>query len=372
MPAGLLCMAWPTVEERTGRTVWKYGQRAIGNIAGDRDALRHQRAARDRSHSLAQAHSPRARSRVSASGNRLDGSLARQRRTTCSRSSGMPAWSCDGGITGSRACAIMASRPSVSSNGAAIAALGKKQLVLSIERAAAWSSGSGPPEGRRSSRGGQLPVRSGDPPADSGGVRNPSPSARLSWVRRRLTSARRSSSSPQARRSQASRWAGSNRTAARQGGVLRWPRAERGRGPADCRYLAHSGRGRDRSVTEADGRCGNSCSGHSWWGSRHWLRAWDRSSSLVLEPGCGTDIRGPSRRSDEGDLSALKPRPVIELGVDSCQTAGDADTSSRVSREPVSFSHPARGDKILEDGRGPAADMERGLSCPIRNPLRWA
>ena len=67
---------------------------------------------------------------------------------------------------------------------AAIAAFGKKQLVSSIERAAAWSSGSGPPEGRRSSRGGQLPVRSGDPPADSGGVRNPSPSARLSWVRR--------------------------------------------------------------------------------------------------------------------------------------------------------------------------------------------
>ena len=36
------------------------GQRATGDIAGKRDALRHQRAARDRSHSAAQAHSPRA------------------------------------------------------------------------------------------------------------------------------------------------------------------------------------------------------------------------------------------------------------------------------------------------------------------------
>ena len=40
--------------------------------------------------------------------------------------------------------------------------------------------------------------------------------------------------------------------------------------------------------------------------------------------------------------------------------------------EPVSFSHPVRGDEILEDGRSPSADMERGLSCPIRNPLHSA
>src|SRR5271165_2440638 len=60
MPAGLLCIAWPTAEKGTSRPVPKNGQRAIRDVARDRDALRHQRAARDRSHSAAQAHSPRA------------------------------------------------------------------------------------------------------------------------------------------------------------------------------------------------------------------------------------------------------------------------------------------------------------------------
>ena len=52
---------------------------------------------------------------------------------------------------------------------------------------------------------------------------------------------------------------------------------------------------------------------------------WDGSSSQVSETCCGTDTRGPSSRSGEGGVSALKPRPVIEFWVDSCQTAGDAD-----------------------------------------------
>ena len=90
-------------EARTSR--WARGSIARGGGTASFD--RHQWAACFEVHSPADSHEARASSRASASWKRSAGSLARRRSTIRSRSSGMPGRTREGGVTGSRAWAII-------------------------------------------------------------------------------------------------------------------------------------------------------------------------------------------------------------------------------------------------------------------------